>query len=327
MRVLVGDVGGTKCLLALCDPRGRVFFEKRFESKAFPEFHLLAQAFLREVEERPDRACFAVAGPVVDDRCRATNLPWVIDARTLESQLGVPRVKLVNDFYAQALAVLELPPEDIVQLHPGTTVGGGPVAILGAGTGLGEAFLFHTGARYEVISSEGGHVDFAPTNERQIELLRWLREKVGGRVSYERVLSGNGLVHIYSFLRDRGHGRERPEVRAAMEQEDPAAVITRLGLPKPGNLQDELCDAAVDVFCEVYGQEAGNLALKILATGGVYLVGGVTKHVLPRLLDGPFQRAYVDKGRLSPVVKGIPVRVVTNPRSGLVGAAVAATRL
>jgi glucokinase len=323
MKVLVGDVGGTKCLLALCDERGRVAFEKRIESKAYPQFHLLAQAFLKDAGERPERACFAVAGPVVDDRCRATNLPWVIDARTLESNLGIERVKLVNDFYAQALAVLELPPEDILQIYPGTSVGSGPVAVLGAGTGLGEAFLFHSGARYEVISSEGGHVDFAPTSERQIELLRYLREKIGGRVSYERILSGIGLVHIYSFLRDRGYGREREGVRAAMEHEDPAAVITRYGVPG----EDGLCDTTIDLFCEIYGQEAGNLALKIMATGGVYLCGGVTLHVLPRLLDGPFQRAYVDKGRLSPVVKGIPVRVVKNSRSGLVGAAVAATRL
>ena len=323
MNVLVGDVGGTKCLLAICDARGGVVAEKRFESKAFAEFHLLAQAFLSGAGDPPERACFAVAGPVVDDRCRATNLPWVIDARVLEAQLGIPRVKLVNDFFAQALAVLELPPEDIVVIHPGRSIGHGPVAIAGAGTGLGEAFLFHDGDRYEVISSEGGHVDFAPTSERQIELLRYLRDRVGGRISYERILSGLGLFNIYSFLRDRGYGRERPAVREAMEHQDPAAVITRFGL----NGDDGLCDTTIDLFAEVYGQEAGNLALKILATGGVYLCGGVTQHVLPRLKDGTFQRAYVDKGRLSPVVRGIPVRVVTNPRSGLLGAAVAATRL
>ena len=323
MKVLVGDVGGTKCLLAICDPRGQVLTEQRFESKAFPEFHLLAQAFLASAGHAPERACFAVAGPVVDDRCRATNLPWVIDARVLEAQLEIPKVKLVNDFYAQALAVLELPPDDIVEIHAGKSVGHGPVAIAGAGTGLGEAFLFHSGSRYEVISSEGGHVDFAPTSERQIELLRYLREKIGGRVSYERILSGVGLANIYTFLRDRGYGKERPEVGQAMANEDPAAVITRFGLKG----EDGLADTTIDLFCEIYGQEAGNLALKILATGGVYLCGGVTQHILPRLTDGPFQRAYVDKGRLSPVVKGIPVRVVTNPRSGLVGAAVAATRL
>jgi len=209
----------------------------------------------------PTRACFAVAGPVVNDQCKATNLPWVIDARALEAAAGIARVRLVNDFHAQALAVLELPPSDLRTIHAGASVGGGPVAILGAGTGLGEAFLVNAGDRYEVVPSEGGHVDFAPTSERQIDLLRYLRATLGGRVSYERVLSGSGLARLYEFLKSRGFARELPEVRAAMEREDPAAVVSRFGLGG----QDPMCAFALDLFCEIYGQEAGNLALKVLA--------------------------------------------------------------
>ena len=325
MNVLVGDVGGTKCLLAICDDRGRILLDRRYPSRDYAELHQVVAAFVREAGETPTRACFAVAGPVVNDQCKATNLPWVIDARALEAAAGIARVRLVNDFHAQALAVLELPPAELCTIHGGASVGGGPVAILGAGTGLGEAFLVNAGDRYEVVPSEGGHVDFAPTSERQIDLLRYLRATLGGRVSYERILSGSGLARLYEFLKSRGFARELPEVRAAMEREDPAAVVSRFGLGG----QDPMCAFALDLFCEIYGQEAGNLALKVLAAGGVYVCGGIAPHIIDRLAqpDGPFERGYLDKGRMSPLVAAIPVRVVMNPKSGLVGAAVAATRL
>jgi glucokinase len=354
MNVLTGDVGGTKCILALCNERGRPMLDRRYESNEFREFHLVVRAFLSELKadpgfapsQLPERACFAVAGPVVDDRCKATNLPWVIDARVLERELGLAKVRLVNDFYAQALAILELTPEDFEEIHPGNTVGGGPVAVLGAGTGLGEAFLISAHDRYEVVSSEGGHTDFAPTNDRQIELLRYLREQLGGRVSYERILSGPGLVNVYRFLRDRGYGLEQEVVREAMAVEDPAAVITRFAGGGPpaaplagaagsaaggaaaaaGAPRDGLCDTALELFCEVYGQEAGNLGLKVLATGGVYVCGGIAPRILHRLRDGTFQRAYCDKGRLRAIPTSIPVRVITNTKSGLIGASVAASR-
>lgn len=325
MNILCGDIGGTKCLLAL-SVDGELQQEKRYESKAFPEFVQVVKTFLGEVGARPERACFAIAGPVADDRCKATNLPWVIDARALQAELDIARIRLVNDFYAQALAVLQLGADDLTALHAGSAVQGGPIAVLGAGTGLGEAFLFHGGTRYEVVASEGGHSDFAPATDRQIELLRYLRDKLGGRVSYERLLSGAGLVNIFSFLRDRGHGEEHAEVREAMGREDPAAVISRFA-NLPGAQRDALCDATMTIFCEIYGQEAGNLGLKMLATGGIYVCGGVGARNVARMKDGTFERAFADKGRLSPLVKAMPVWLVTNVRSGLVGAAVAATRM
>ena len=329
MDVVAGDIGGTKCLLALVDERGAVSCEHRYESAKFARFELVVDQFLADVRaERgadmptPARACFAVAGPVVNDKCQATNLPWWMDARDIERAAGIGKVRLVNDFHAQAMAVLALPASDLVEIFPGTSAPNGPIAILGAGTGLGEAFLFHAGGAYEVVASEGGHGDFAPTSERQIELLRYLTAKFGGHVSYERILSGRGLVNCYEFLRDRGYGREREAVRAALTAEDPAAVVSRFGLSG----EDGLCDTAIDLFVEIYGQEAGNLALKLMATGGVYLCGGIAPRMLGRLQHGPFQAAYAGKGRLGALVRTIPVRVVTNARSGLLGAAVVAGR-
>ncbi|RME00640.1 MAG: glucokinase [Deltaproteobacteria bacterium] len=323
MNVLAGDIGGTKTLLALCDEQARILLYRRYASKAFPHFRDVVATFLEEAGARPERACFGVAGPVVDDRCQATNLPWVFDARALESELGIPKVALINDFQANALAIPHLAGKDFVEIHSGNPIPNGPLAVLGAGTGLGEAFLFAFGNRYEVVPSEGGHTDFAPTNDRQIELLRYLRETLGKRVSYERVLSGPGLYNIYRFLRDRGFGKERPDVAEAMAREDPAAVITRFA--RDG--ADPLCDITLDVFCEVYGQEAGNLALQILARGGVFICGGIAPRIVDRMRGERFSRAYCDKGRMSPIVAGIPVRVVMNPHAGLIGAAVAAVRL
>jgi glucokinase len=321
VKVLCGDVGGTKCLLGVSGGEGRVLEASHYASRDFPDFAGVVRAFLASAQAAPQTACFAVAGPVEQDLCRATNLPWLIDARVLEAELGLAHVRLCNDFYAQALAVLALPPSDLIEIHPGRKIPDGPIAVLGAGTGLGEAFLVSANGRYEVVPSEGGHVDFAPTNDRQIDLLRYLQEKLGGRVSYERLLSGAGLVQIYAFL--RGPGQEPLAIREAMQREDPAAVVSRLGLTH----EDPVCDAALDLFCEIYGQEAGNLALKVLATGGVYLCGGIAPRILPRLQAGPFQRAFSDKGRMSPLVDAIPVRVVVHPHSGLVGAAALATRL
>jgi glucokinase len=325
-RILAGDIGGTKCLLELADEKGKPIKEQRYDSKAYPDFALVVKEFLKETGVHPERACFAIAGPVVDDKVRTTNLPWMIDARVLEKSLDIPRVHLINDFTAQALAILELGPDDMVELCPGSTVGGGPVAILGAGTGLGEAFLVYNGVRYEVVPSEGGHCDFAPESERQMDLLRYLHAKLDGHVSYERLLSGMGIVNIYSFLRDRRYGIERADVRAAMAAGDPAAAIAKFA-SAAGAERDGLCDTTMDLFCEIYGQEAGNLALKVLATGGVYVAGGIAAKNIARMQDGSFARGYGDKGRLGNIVRSIPVRCVTNQRSGLIGAAVAATRL
>ena len=327
MNVVCGDIGGTKSLCAVVDDGGKVVLERRYDSPAHPRFDDIVGAFLDEARDRlagdPVRACFAIAGPVRDNRCKATNLPWEIDGDALARAVGMERVRLVNDFHAQAVAAVELPESDFEVLHEGERDPRGPVAVLGAGTGLGEAFLVRVDEGYQVLSSEGGHVDFAPTSERQIELYRYLRTRLGGRVSYERVLSGRGLVSAYEFLRDTGAGSEAPEVAAEMAAaEHPAAVVSRLALAG----DDALASQALDLFCEVYGAQAGNLALTLLATGGVVVCGGIAPRILPRLRAGIFQRAYVDRGRLSPIVKAIAVRVIVNTRSGLLGAAALARR-
>jgi glucokinase len=321
---LAGDIGGTKCHLALSDTFGRVLEDRRYPSAEHADFADVVRRFQRDLgRELPRTAAFAIAGPVANDVCRTTNLPWLIDARALERTLGIEHVRLLNDFEAQALAVPALSPEHKTQIHPGNALAGAPIAILGAGTGLGEAFLVWKGARYEVVASEGGHADFAPLDERQVALWRYLYAKFGARPSYERVLSGAGLVNVYEFLRARGDRTESEAVRAARRNEDPAAVVSRFALERA----DPMCEEALDIFCEVYAQEAGNLALKVLAKGGVFLAGGIAAKILPRLLSGPFAARFVEKGRLGALVSEIPVWVVTHASSGLLGAAIAARQL
>jgi glucokinase len=321
MRVVCGDIGGTKSLLAIVDEGGRILREERFDSRAHARFDDIVRAFLAGATERPARACFAIAGRVQANRCKATNLPWEIDGDALGGALDLERCLLVNDFHAQALAVLELPAGDRAELHPGTS-DGGPIAVLGAGTGLGEAFLCRLGDGYEVLASEGGHCTFAPVGDEQERLLRFLTAKVGGHVSYERILSGQGLVNVYDFACSEAAPEASAAVREAMRAaEHPAAVITERAATDP------LCRHAVAIFCEIYGQEASNLALKLLTTGGVYLCGGIAPRILDALRDGAFTRGYLHKGRFSDFVRSIPVRVVTNPRSGLLGAAALARRV
>lgn len=323
MTVLAGDIGGTKCLLCLCDDSLRPISEHRYPSSEFAQFGDVVKKFLRETGAKPERACFGIAGPVANDTCQTTNLPWLIDARALEAETGIAKIRLVNDFHATAASVEALSESDTVTIHPGTRDPKGPVAILGAGTGLGEAFLFHDGRGYIVVASEGGHADFAPRTEEEIGILRYLIQKFQGHVSYERLLSGQGLINIYEALREAGHAPESEAVRREMTEEDPAAVISRHGLAK----DDPLCDRALHLFCAIYGAEAGNLALKVCATGGVFVAGGIAPRILARLKDGTFSQNYVDKGRLSRLVEAIPVRVIVNPLAPIIGAASIASRL
>jgi glucokinase len=323
MTILAGDIGGTKSLLCICDESLRPVFERRYPSGEHKDFTDIVKKFLAEAGQTPQRACFGIAGPVQDDVCRATNLPWVIEGRALEAATGIRSIRLINDFHANAASVEVLRDEDTVSLKAGTRDPKGPVAILGAGTGLGEAFLFHSGTQYHVVASEGGHADFAPRTEEEIGVLRYLIKKFGGHVSYERILAGKGLVNLYEALREMGHAPESEAVRAEFEREDPPAVVSRRGLDK----SDALCDRALSLFCAVYGAEAGNLALKVMASGGVFVAGGIAPKILPRLQDGTFTQAFLDKGRLTRLVEGIPVRVITNPIAPILGAASVASRL
>ena len=327
MIVLAGDVGGTKTALALFekDARGgglRMLRDTTLPSGEFASLELIIERFL-DGGPRPivDAACLGVAGPVVDGRVQATNLPWVIDEKLLTYAIPSPRVKLLNDLEVAAHGVLALPEEDLRTVQVGMPRRGNLV-LIAAGTGLGEALIIRDGDRRIVIPSEGGHGDLAPRNELEDDLLRYLRKEFG-RVSYERVLAGAGFHNVYRFLRDTGHGKESPAVAERMRKENPNAVVTELGLAR----KDPLCDKALDVFVGVYGAEAGNLALKAMAVGGVLVGGGIAPRIIDRIVAGGFAAAFRDKGRLAPLMESIPITVSLNPRAPLFGAAHVASEM
>jgi glucokinase len=343
MIVLAGDIGGTNSRLALYDAERRdgkmafqSVFEKTYPSAGHAGLEAIGEIFLAEAQaatgqgRAAERACLGIAGPVENNICRATNLPWVVDGRILVQRLGIPRVRLVNDFYAAALGVTAVSPDELVSLGGAPPIAEGPIAVLGAGTGLGEAFLLWSSAEraYQVASSEGGHADFAPRSPLEIALLHYLTLKYG-RVSYERVLSGQGLVDVFTFLSQepacqlliRDHTRAALAVQGAGH--DPAAAISQRALDG----SDPICEIALGVFCSVLGALAGNLALYTLATGGVFIAGGIAPRILPYLQRGAFRDAFERKGRLHPLVARLPAFVVTHAQPGLLGAASLATTL
>ena len=317
--LLAGDVGGTKTLLALYEARGgalRPVRDASLPSRDFPRFEDAIARFLADWPRGPiEAACFGVAGPVVDGRCVATNLPWQLDERELAARIPAGRVRLLNDLEAMGHGVLALPPPSLATLQPGTARAGSRV-LVAAGTGLGEALLIWDGTRHVVIACEGGHADFAPRTDLEIELLRFLRKEFG-HVSYERVLSGPGLVTIYRFLREQGGASEPQWLRDRIEREDPSAVVSEVGLATG----HPLCVQALDLFAGIYGAEAGNLALKALAVGGVFVGGGIAPKIRAKLEDGTFTAAFCDKGRFAGLLAAIPVTLVLEPRAALFGAA------
>lgn len=323
MHVLAGDIGGTKTSLAIyrLDPAPRLVRSARFPSQG-PGLLPIVQQFLSSGAERLQAAGFAVAGPVVDGRCKTTNLPWELDAAELSAALAVPTA-LVNDFHGVALGVGTLPDDqlDFYNRRSADRDPHGVVAVIGAGTGLGEALLVPTAAGPRVLASEGGHCDFAPRDDLEIDLLRHLLGR-HTRVSYERVVSGPGLVALYEFLIARGHASEQASTRARMAHEAPAAVIGELGVAG----DDPACARAVDLFAGLYGAEAGNLALKSLPTGGLYIAGGVGLHLRARLRER-FLAGFLAKGRMSPLLHTIPVALVLDGEVGRRGAAAAAAAL
>jgi glucokinase len=325
--VLGGDIGGTKTALALFERDGRgaltLVREDTLVSKDFVSLELAIERFL-DAGARPtsiEAVCLGVAGPVVDGRCQATNLPWVIDERLLDHAIPSPRVKLLNDLEVAAHGILGLPEEDLRTLQAGRPRRGNLV-LIAAGTGLGEALIIRDGDRRVVIASEGGHADLAPRNELEDDLLRYLRKEFG-RVSYERVLAGPGLFNVYRFLRDTGWAKESPAVVERMRTENPNVVVGEMGLART----DPLCDKALDVFMALYGAEAGNLALKAMAVGGVLVGGGIAPRLVERLAAGGFVAAFRDKGRLTPLMDSIPIHVSLNPRAPLLGAGRIASEL
>lgn len=329
MRLLAGDIGGTKVLLAIVelDATGtRVIAEWRAESADYEALLPLVNDFFRSAGPAATSgivaASFGIAGPVVLVRdgqaAKVTNLPWIIDSAELARALGVP-VRLVNDFQALGYGLDALAADDFVTLQTGASEARAPCAIIGAGTGLGQGMLVWQGQHYEAIATEGGHVDFAPTDAIQRELLCHLATRFG-HVSYERLLSGPGLINIYAFLHERMTPHTPSTLLAA---DDPAAAIGDAGLAGT----DAVAGETLKLFARVYGAQAGNVALSCLATGGVFIGGGIAPKVLPVLCAPEFLRAFSSKGRMAPILGNIPVKIITNPKAGLVGAAVAARRL
>jgi glucokinase len=319
--LLAGDIGGTNTRLALYDDAGkRAIREDVLRSPAQRSLEAAVETFLGK--KKPPRiraAAFGIAGPVVGGRVKTTNLPWLVDERVLSRRLRIPRVKLVNDLVSIAFGASVASGRKRVQLQGGSARSkGGNIAVLAAGTGLGEAALVWDGARFVPCGSEGGHSDFAPRTLVEWELREFLARRIGGRVSYERIVSGPGLGNVYDFFRDGKGLVENAEQAVDIERApDRNRAIAELGLSG----KSEPCRRAVDLFLGVYGAEAGNLALKFLATGGVFVAGGIAASLLPMLEKGPFLEAFLDKGRFRPLLEQVPVSVVLDSKIGLLGAA------
>src|ERR1700733_6317017 len=324
--ILAGDVGGTKVHLALYDfANGRLH---PIRDQKFPahEFGSLDEAVLKflagdgtNTTQGKDilAACFGCPGPVRDGRLKLTNLPWILDTRDLVKSLLIPHISLINVLEANGYGIPELAPESIFTLHDGDPEATGHAGLMAAGTGLGQALLIWDGKKHRPIPSEGGHSDFAARSNREIALLEYLRNTLKGRVSWERVVSGIGIKNVYTFLRDVEKINEPGWLHDRMLCEDPNAVIGQCA--EDGS--SSLCFETMKIFTGAYGAEAGNMALQVLATGGMYLGGGIAPKILKTLKNGTFTQAFIDKGRLSPLVESVPVRVILDDTCALLGAA------
>lgn len=320
--ILAGDVGGTKVHLALYNFAGGKLQKVRAHKFAAGQFSSLddvVNAFLTDPAEKQQivAACFGCPGPVRDGKLKLTNLPWTLDERLLEASLGIPHIALINDLEANGYGIPELAPESIFTLHAGNADAQGHAGLIAAGTGLGEALLIWDGKKHRPIPSEGGHCDFAARTDREVALLQYLRRTLNGRVSFERVVSGLGIKNIYAFLRDVEKLDEPQWLKHRMATEDPNAVIGQCA--EDGS--SSICFETMKIFSAAYGAETGNIALKVLATGGMYLGGGIAPKVLKTLQSGAFLQAFLDKGRLSPLLQGMPVRVILDDTCALLGAA------
>jgi glucokinase len=317
--VLAGDIGGTKTNLAFfAKDEGRLLpmDVKSYPSQETSNLESIVKRFLTTHATWVAGACFGIAGPVVNGRCRTTNLPWEVSEARLERTFGWERVRLVNDLAATAMSLPLLNRRDLFTLNRGRPREGGNVALVAPGTGLGHGLVFFCHGKAMPLPSEGGHVDFAPTNELEVELWRYLKQKFG-HVSVERVVSGPGLGNIYAWLRDTGRHPEPEWLKDRLLEEDPARVISECGLTE----KHPLCVDALRTFVSVLGAVAGNLALTGLTTAGVYLGGGIPPKILPALKTGTFMKTFADKGRFRGLLEKIPVRVILNEQAALLGAA------
>lgn len=316
--ILAGDIGGTNARLAFFEATNgqfRMVSEAVFPSRDYATLDEIVVKFVDSSSIRPDCACFGIAGPVQQGHVKASNLPWLIDGQRLANEIKLKHAELINDLEANAWGIAGLEPKDVVGLNAieGTPVGN--QAVIAAGTGLGEAGMYWDGQQYHIFACEGGHGDFAPRNELEIELFGYLAARYE-HVSYERVVSGPGLVNVFEFLRDTKRGSV-PEWLVAEMQKGAPAAISRVAMA--GSVQ--ICVDALDLLIAIYAAEAGNLALKLMATGGVYLGGGISPKILPKLQGPAFMKNFVSKGRMQPLLESIPVKVIMNDQTALLGAA------
>jgi glucokinase len=320
--IIAGDIGGTKTNVALFETEGdklaRVVAQQSFPSGSYGSLEAILAEFV--ASHRPDKithACFGVAGPVSEGRVETSNLAWYVRSEKLAETLRIAHVGLINDLEATAYGIEWLKPEQLYTLNEGEGERAGHRALIAAGTGLGMAGIFFDGQHYHPMASEGGHIDFAPRTEHEFRMLLYLKEQLGGRVSYERVLSGMGLFNIYSFLRDTGYGEVPEWLAEEIKHGDRTAAVARAGLAG----KSDLAVKALDMFVEVYGAMSGNLALLLKSFGGLYVGGGIAPKIMDKLKDGTFMRNYSDKGRMSGLVNSIPVRVILDDKTALYGAA------
>jgi glucokinase len=319
--ILAGDIGGTKTTLAyfmIESGRLKPVVENTFSSREHGSLREIAQKFISMNSLHIEHACFGVAGPVKEGRSETTNLPWVVDSRALSAALDIETAWLINDLEATAYGIKALESKDFTILNSGISDAKGNAAVIAAGTGLGEAGFYWDGKNHHPFACEGGHADFAPRSEIEIELLRYLLDRYS-HVSYERVLSGPGLFNIYSFLRDAGKFGKEPGwlTEKISRGDDPSSAISEAALA--GTC--ELCVKALDIFVSIYGAEAGNLALKTLATAGVYVGGGIAPKIIKKLTDGTFMKAFFGKGRMGNLMRTMPVSIILNEKTALLGAA------
>ncbi len=318
--VLAGDIGATKtnmAIYAMADGEPSAISECSYLNHDHTGIEEIVRMFLEDTERSPRTSCFGVAGTVKGGICDMPNLGWHLDEGALTGLLGMRQIKILNDLEATAYGIATLRPDQLVTLNEGEQGKSGNMALIASGTGLGEAILFPTGTGYRASASEGGHVDYAPRNDEEIELFRYLCKRYG-RISYERLVSGPGLYNIYNFLKNTGRFSEPAWlIKRLTRKIDTSAVIARAAL----NHEADICVAALEQFISIYGAEAGNLALKALATGGIYIGGGIAPKILPKFFEGGFMFAFLDKGRFSDLLAHIPVRIITDPKTALRGAA------
>ncbi|AFH49672.1 Glucokinase [Ignavibacterium album JCM 16511] len=318
--ILAGDVGGTKTLLALYECSGSHWIElksKKYSSTEFANLELIVKDFLESQQISPASAVFGIPGPVEHGVVKSTNLPWIVDEKLLSKNLHIPKVKIVNDLAATAYQIPFLKEEEKILIKETSNEKRSErFVVVAPGTGLGQALLICEDDKKIVLASEGGHIDFAPTNELELELLHFLLKKFE-RVSYERIISGSGLPNIYDFLVESKFARSEEETIGRMKTEDRAIVISEMALAQ----KDKVCEKALEIFASVLGAHSGNLVINLLATGGVYLGGGIPHKILSKLKDGVFIKSFVNKGRLNPIVEETPVYVINNNLAALQGAA------